>query len=276
MSPDNPARNPPAIQFTHASAFRDGVEILKDFTLSIREGEHLCILGPNGSGKSTIVRLIEGDLHARYQEPSPLLLFGEENWKLYELRKRLGVVSDRLQMRHSRGELVADILLSAFFGSIGLPLYVDITEEMLSRVVETADFLGISRLLERSAATLSSGELRRVLVGRALVHEPGMLLLDEPFTSLDIAARRSFSQLLGKLAASGKALVLVTHELAEIPAAIERIVCIKDGRLFADGPKDELLRSELLSELYGIPLKVERRGEVYDFSAQRDSPVQAG
>ncbi|MEI6874322.1 MAG: ATP-binding cassette domain-containing protein [Spirochaetota bacterium] len=246
-----------------ATVVKDGVEILRELSLVMHEDEHVCILGPNGSGKSTIVSLIAGDQYALWRPRAPVRLFGEENWKLFELRARLGLVSDRLQTEHSRDETVGDVLLSAFFGSVGLPLRVRVLPEMREKAADVASFLGIAGLVDRRTSTLSSGEMRRVLVGRALVHDPGMLLLDEPFTSLDIAARQGFTRLLRALASRGHTILLVTHDLAEIPPEIERIVLIKEGAIFADGPKTDVLNSEIISRLYGIEVRVRREDGRY-------------
>jgi iron complex transport system ATP-binding protein len=256
----------PAVEIDRATVRRGEVEILEEISLSIRADEHLAILGPNGSGKSTIVGLIAGDVPAVYREPAPVRLFGETSWNLFELRERLGIVSDRLQTRQEASFTVMEVLLSAFFGSVGLPLRAEIAPEMYAKAKEVAAFLKVSNLLERDPATLSSGQMRRVLVGRALVHDPDMLLLDEPFTSLDIAARHRFSLLLRDLAARGHAIVLVSHELSEIPPEIERIVLVKNGRIHADGPKAEILTSTTISDLYGLDLHVERRGDGYHCS----------
>ncbi|HUX41449.1 MAG TPA: ATP-binding cassette domain-containing protein [Rectinemataceae bacterium] len=250
-----------AVEIDHATLFRDGTEVLHDLHLVIGRHEHAAILGPNGSGKSSLVGLISGEFYAYYREPAPVRLFGQSLWNLFELRHRLGIVSDRLQTKHARDEKVMDVLLSAFFGSVGLPLYVEATAAMRDKANEIAEFLGLAGLRDRLSSTLSSGEMRRLLVGRALVHEPDMLLLDEPYTSLDIAARHVFSGLVRSLAARGHAIVIVTHDISEIPPEIERVVLLKGGRVFADGRKAELLNSESLSELYGLRLSVFREGE---------------
>ena len=252
-----------AVDIEGATVVRGGVEVLRDLSLVIARHEHVAILGPNGSGKSSLVGLLSGELFAYHREPAPVRLFGQELWNLFELRHRLGIVSDRLQIRHSRDETVLDVLLSAWFGSVGLPLYVEVSEEMRDTAKGIAAFLGIGGLLDRRGETLSSGEMRRLLVGRALVHEPEMLLLDEPYTSLDIAARHAFSAIVRSLAARGHAIVLVTHDIAEIPPEVERVIMFKEGRVFAEGPKGELLRDSTLSELYGLGLSVRREGEGY-------------
>ena len=116
-------------------------------------------------------------------------------------------------------------------------------------------------LAEQRMDTMSTGEARRVLIARALAPDPGALLLDEPTTGLDLAARHRFLQTLSKLAGLGKTLILVTHHVEEIIPEIERVILLKEGRVFMDGHKDDVLRSGPVSRLFGMPIEVRRHGE---------------
>ena len=252
-----------AIEINGATVIRGGRAVLKSISLSLGSEEHACILGPNGSGKSSLVKLISGELSPLYREPSAIRLFGQERWALFALRDRLGIVSDSLQQDQSRDESVLDTILSGFFGGVGLPLRVEPDGKMIAKAKEAADLLGVGTILDRRAFELSSGQLRRVLVARALVHKPEMLLLDEPYTSLDIGARVTFRACVSSLARRGHAIVLVTHELAEIGPEIDRVILIKNGEIQADGPKAEILSSEGMSTLFETPLIVAKEGDTY-------------
>jgi iron complex transport system ATP-binding protein len=252
-----------AIEIDDATVIRGGREVLRGLSLRLGIGEHACILGPNGSGKSTIVKMISGELYPLYREPAAIRLFGQESWELFALRGRLGIVSDSLQQDQTRDESVLDTILSGFFGGVGLPLRTSPSPSMIDKAREAAELLGLRAVLDRKASRLSSGQMRRVLVARALVHEPEMLLLDEPYTSLDVAARHYFRSCVSSLAARGHAIVLVTHELTEIAPEIERVILMKEGRIFADGPKTEILRSETISELFGLSLLVTEEAGLY-------------
>jgi iron complex transport system ATP-binding protein len=252
-----------AIELRDATVIRGGRAVLEGISLGLRADEHACILGPNGSGKSTLVRLISGELSPLYREPAAIRLFGQERWDLFALRGRLGIVSDSLQSTQARDESVLDTILSGFFGGVGLPMRTEADPRMIGKARDAADLLGLIPLLERRADELSSGQLRRVLVARALVHDPDMLLLDEPYTSLDIRARHIFGECVRDLAARGHAIVLVTHELSEIAPEIERVILVKDGSILADGPKVEILDSELISELFDMRVRVSREGGLY-------------
>ncbi len=246
-----------SIEMRDATVLLGGRPVLRDATFALEEGEHVCILGPNGSGKSTLVRLISGDLFPLHREPPAVRLFGRDRWDLFELRGRLGIVSDTLQAwQAAGGESVLDTILSGFFGGVGLPLRGAPEAWMEEKAREAARILGIEEILDRRANTLSSGQMRRALVARALIHEPDTLLLDEPYTSLDLAARHQFYQRVRLLAARGHAIILVTHELAEIPPETDRVILIQDGRIRADGPKRSILTSGNISALFGIPVEV--------------------
>jgi iron complex transport system ATP-binding protein len=252
-----------AIEIRDATVMRGEERVLRGISLSLVSGEHACILGPNGSGKSTIVKLISGDLYPLYAEPPAIELFGQDRWNLFDLRSRLGIVSDSLQVTQASDESALDTILSGFFGGVGLPLRGAPSPAMTAKAREAASLLGVGHILGKKADELSSGEMRRVLVARALVHDPEILLLDEPYSSLDIAARHSFARSLSALAARGHSIILVTHELSEIPEEIDRIILLRGGRIIADGPKAEVLRSELISELFGMPLRVRLEGGRY-------------
>ncbi|HOX13746.1 MAG TPA: ATP-binding cassette domain-containing protein [Spirochaetia bacterium] len=247
-----------------ATVLLGGRPVLREASFTLEEDEHVCILGPNGSGKSTIVRLISGDLFPLYREPAAVRLFGRERWDLFQIRGRLGIVSDTLQAwQAAGGESVRDTILSGFFGGVGLPMRGAPETWRERKAEEAARILGIEELLGRLVGTLSSGQMRRVLVARALVHEPKTLLLDEPYTSLDIAARHTFAERVRHLAARGHAIILVTHELSEIPPEMDRVILVKEGRILADGPKREVLVSGVISELFGIPLTVREENGRY-------------
>lgn len=252
-----------AIELDRATVVRGEEEVLHGVSLSLSSGEHACILGPNGSGKSTIVKLISGDLSPLYREPPAIRLFGLERWNLFDLRSRLGIVSDSLQAWQAGEDSALDTILSGFYGGVGLPLRVQAEEAMIEKARRTADVLGVAHILGKKADELSSGEMRRILVARALVHDPDILLLDEPYSSLDIAARHAFALTVRELAARGHSIILVTHELSEIPEEVDRVILVRGGRIFADGPKARILVSSLISELFGIPLRVSAEGGRY-------------
>jgi iron complex transport system ATP-binding protein len=248
----------PLIRLHDAEVVRDGRTILHVGELAFREGEHVAVLGPNGAGKSTLIGLITRDVRPLVREEPSVLLRGRARWDLFEARRVFGVVSDALQDDYRMRVSVADVVLSGFFGSVGLYRRGEVTDAMRTRAEELLVDLEIAPLAKRFMDTLSTGEARRALIGRALVHDPALLVLDEPTHGLDPAGTYHFLLLLRRLA-ERTALVIVTHHVSDIVPEVDRVVMLKDGGVFRDGPKRELLTAEALSALYGIPAEVEER-----------------
>lgn len=265
MTPGDPSRaaSHRLVEFRDATVVLGGCHILERVTLTLERGEHSAILGPNGSGKSTLVRTLTGDCRVYADGVGTVRVLGADRWDLFELRGRLGVVSDDLQAACDRPVTARQLVLGGFFGSIGTYPYQRITAAMQARTSEVLDFLGIEALAERRMDTLSTGEARRALIGRALVHDPGTLVLDEPFDGLDPSARYQLRELLRDLARGGTGLVLVTHDVADIIPEVTRVVMMADGRVESDLPKREALTSERLSALFGYPAEVTERGGWY-------------
>lgn len=264
MQPDDKQpEEAPLIELTDAVVTRDGACILRVGSLAFHRGEHVAILGPNGAGKSTLIGLVTRDVRPEWRARPPVLLEGRARWDIFDARRVFGLVSDVVQAEHSRPVRVLDVVLSGCFGSIGLYRRAEVTEAMLARAHELLSFLGIAHLAGRTMDTLSTGEARRALIGRALIHEPALLVLDEPTHGLDPGASYHFLALLRRIAAEGRTLLLVTHHVDDIVPEVERVVLLKGGAIVADGPKRGLLTSARLSELYGRPAHLEERDGWY-------------
>jgi iron complex transport system ATP-binding protein len=156
-----------------------------------------------------------------------------------------------------------ELVLSGFFGSIGIWPNHRVLPDMEQAAQAAMARLEVAHLADRWLDELSSGEARRLLIARALIHHPDTLLLDEPTTSLDLAAQREMRDHMRALAASGVGLLLVTHHLEEIVPEIDRVVLLRQGTIFADGSKGELLTSRRLSALFGVPLEVSEADGFY-------------
>jgi iron complex transport system ATP-binding protein len=242
------------LQLDHASVVRGDKAILDSIDLKIMTGEHAVILGPNGSGKSTLFKLITGDIRTMQDKGVPIRLFGLELWNVFDVRKMIGFVSNDLQDRYKRDVSGLDAVLSGFFGSIGL--YEDATPEQISKAKETAMIAGAQALLGKSMEVMSSGESKRILIARALVNEPKVLVLDEPANSLDISSKISLFATLRHLAREHCTLLLITHNIEEIIPEIDRVIMLKDGKVFRDGDKKRTLTSENISQLFDMPLEI--------------------
>ncbi|HET7535475.1 MAG TPA: ATP-binding cassette domain-containing protein, partial [Candidatus Didemnitutus sp.] len=244
--------------------------ILRDFNLQIKRGEHVALLGPNGSGKSTLIKAITRELYPiDGGDQMRFRVLGMEDWDINDLREHFGIVAlDQLQnLSHEitlRLVTARELVLSGYFNSLGLWPHHRVKPAQESHARQILRFLEISHLADRPVSAMSSGEQRRAMIGRALVHNPEALILDEPTNSLDPGAVREFRVVLRKLARAGKSLILVTHHVSDIIPEIERVILFKNGRIVADGPKKQLLTSPALAKLFGAKLRVVRRGKEYD------------
>jgi iron complex transport system ATP-binding protein len=258
-SPTHPPAGSPLLAFEHVTVHRNGRTALDDVTLSIGAGEHVAIVGPNGSGKSTFIKTITRELYPIAQPDCAVRMMGRERWNVADLRAHLGLVSNDLVAACTRELTGRDVVLSGFFSSIGLWPHHEITPDM----EETADAvlarLEVPHLAGRFVNEMSSGEAKRVLIGRALVHNPETLLFDEPSNSLDFHAQFELRELFRKLARSGTGLLLVTHHLPDIVPEIERVLLLKDGRVFRDGAKEDVLTAPILSELFNLRVELVHR-----------------
>jgi iron complex transport system ATP-binding protein len=261
---------PPLLQMQAASIVKNGRCILDGLSLEIREGEHTAILGPNGAGKSSFIRLFTRE---EYPEPHahgapPVLIFGQDLWNVFELRSLLGIISTDLQDNFLNRTLPGqtrslDVVLSGFFASYGLFWHQEVTESMRVRARRALALLEAEHLAEAFIETMSTGEARRILIARALVHEPRALILDEPTTGLDLLARSRFLKTLRNLARRGQTIILVTHRVEEIFPEIDRVILLNHGRILHDGPKREVLTSRRLSSMFGAPIRVRQSRGYY-------------
>jgi iron complex transport system ATP-binding protein len=256
MAQSAPAR-PPIVEFKHVSVDHGAFRALDDITLAIHAGEHTAIVGPNGSGKSTLLKVLTRECYPRLLEPPPeVRILGQEAWRLFDLRAALGIVTNELVEKCMKPYPLRETVLSGFFGSIGVwPNHV-VTSAMEEKAREVMERLEIADLAEREMTAMSSGEQRRAVIARALVHDPRALVLDEPTNSLDIHSTRELRRTLRRLAQAGITIVLVTHHLPDIIPEIGRVVALKRGRILADGPKAQILRAETLSAIFDTPVEV--------------------
>jgi iron complex transport system ATP-binding protein len=259
----NSTQNPALLAFHHVSVMLGSKRVLHDITLKVEAGEHVAILGPNGCGKSTLIKTITRECYPLIEPQSSLTLLGRDTWNVFELRSLLGIVSSDLMRRCTREITGREVVLSGFFSSIGLQPYHEVTAAMMEKSSEVLELLEAGHLADREMTEMSSVEAHRLLIGRALVHDPLALLLDEPANSLDLRAALELRGILRKLAQAGTGILMVTHHLPDILPEIARVVLLRQGRVFADGPKSELLTTERLTELFGLPVELARRDGYY-------------
>lgn len=251
------------VYLENASVARGEKIVLHDISLQIASGEHIAILGPNGCGKSTLIKTMTCECYPVACEGMHARIFGRERWEVFELRKRLGVVAAEFPSERTLHTLGRDAVITGFFSSSTIWPELHVTAAMRNHAAEVLQQLEASHLAEKPVGEMSAGEMRRVLIARALVHNPEMLLIDEPSNALDLAAQSELRQTLRRLAERGVGIVLITHHLADILPEIDRVVMLRQGRIFADGSKSELLTEERLQKLFGIPVTMAQRDGFY-------------
>lgn len=250
----------PILSFENLDLSYELTPVLKNISLRIDSGEHCVILGANGSGKSSLIKLITSELYPSYkQEPFHREILGRERWAITELRQHIGVVTNDLHSRfaYERENLSGfETVLSGFFGTLGLFDHLEVKVEYLEGAVNAMKRLGIEHLRDKPLSQMSTGELRKCIVARALVHPVRAILLDEPTVGLDIKAQIDFIEMMRSLGADGTTVILVTHHIEEIYEEISKVVLLKEGRIIAQGSKEEVLNSANLSETFDIELDV--------------------
>jgi len=248
----------PLLDLRNVTVMRGNNLALDRLTLQIASGERVCILGPNGSGKSTLIKTITRECYPVQRDDSAISILGRGVWNIFDLRPLLGIVSPDQLAACTTDATGMDVVLSGFFSSTRIFPNHHPAAEHRERADAALARLRIAHLAERPVAEMSSGEAKRTLIARALVHEPKTLLLDEPGNTLDICGQLELRATLRELANAGLGIVLVTHHVPEIIPEIERVVLLQKGRVVADGSKEKVLTSEQLSALFGAHVRVFR------------------
>jgi iron complex transport system ATP-binding protein len=256
--PGEPSK-PALLSLNRVTVMRGERAALEDVTLRIDAGEHVCILGPNGCGKSTLIKTITRECYPLANDGSSISILGRERWNIFELRSLLGIVSPDLLASCTTDATGCDVVLSGFFSSTRIFPHQEPNPALLASSIEAMERLGIVHLAGRPVAHMSSGEAKRTLIARALVHDPQALLFDEPSNALDIGAQIQLRETMRQLAQSGLGILLVTHHVAEIIPEVERVVLLREGHISADGPKDEILTASRLSDLFGASVRIGRQ-----------------
>jgi len=252
------AHEEPLVEIRNATIWRGETLVFDGLDLSIRQHERIAIVGPNGAGKTTLLKVINRELYPVVRHDSYVRILGREQWNVWELRRHFGIVSDDLQRRYAPVTTALEVVVSGFYSSIGVhgTLADRVTDEELAAARHALAESGVADLAATPLRHMSTGQRRRCLLARALVHDPATLILDEPTAGLDFAASFDYLDRIRSLAARGRNIVLVTHHLNEIPPEIDRVVLLDAGRVAADGPKAEVLTAERLSDVYDTAIRV--------------------
>jgi iron complex transport system ATP-binding protein len=257
------------INLVDVSVVRSGAPILAGIDWAVAEGEHWVVLGPNGAGKTTVLQIAATLLHPT---TGVVEVLDERigTVDVFELRPRIGLASSALAARIPPDERVRDVVMTSAWAVLGRwRERYDAYDE--HRAGELLAAWGLRRLAGHRFGTLSEGERKRAVIARALMADPEVLLLDEPAAGLDIAGREDLLRRIDALTAPGPAptLVMVTHHVEEVPAVATHVLLLRDGRVVARGPVDEVLNGGNLAATFGLPIEVARHGPRWSAHVRR-------
>ncbi len=249
------------LELRDISVIRGGKKILGPLTFSVSPGERWVVLGPNGAGKSTLLQILATRIFPSTGSVSVLSkVMGKTD--LSEMRTRIGICGALISEDIPYNEKVRDVVLTAAYAILGRwnEAY-DLWDE--SRAVALLTTFGVRELADRTYGTLSEGERKRVQISRALMADPELLLLDEPAAGLDLGGREDLLRRFSIFASDphAPASILVTHHIEEIPAGTTHALILKDGKIAVSGPIAEVITSEHMSAVFGLPITVNHDGE---------------
>ncbi len=272
------------LEIVDATVVKRGRKALDGLTLTIRRGAHTAVIGPNGSGKSTLMNLLTLEDRASALPGTTVRVCGRDRWNVFDLRAKLGILSADLHHRFVNGNsagrvLAVDAVLSGLLTTIGWVRQEETTDAMRRRAADVLARLGVSHLAHARLNEMSTGEARRVLIARALVNDPEVLVLDEPTTGLDMVARGHFLDAIREVARQGTTVLLVTHRIEEIVPEITEIVLLRRGKVVAAGAKSDTLTSANLSAVFESPIVVSEADGYFSakvHAASSETSAEAG
>lgn len=244
------------LELKNIEVWQNNQVLVKCLNLDLTLGEPTTVLGPNGSGKSTLVKLIERRLHPVVKPNSHLRLFGTDRIHLQNLRQRIGILNTELDERIPQRCSAGEVVLSGCFGSTRLGRGQEPTEQQQKQTQQLLERFELQSLKNRQYCQLSDGQKRRLLLARAIIHQPEVLVLDEPARALDLRACYQLIGMIRELCQDGVTVVQVTHRIDTIVPEMKRLVLLQDGSVYDQGCPNELLTSGKLSKLFKTNLTI--------------------
>ena len=236
------------------NCFKNGYKVIKNLNLKIAYSENVILIGPNGSGKSSLIEVINRNIYPVITNESKLKIFNKELINIWELRKRISTVNNDIKNRINPNLQVFDLILSGIYG--GYCYIQNKSERDLYEVENIIKKMNISNLTKKNFSFLSDGEKQISLIARALIKKPDILILDEPIANLDYKSKFFVIDKINELSKLNTKILCVTHNISMITEIYDRVIMLKDGKIFADGYQNKVINSENFNKLYGIDVEV--------------------
>ena len=247
--------------FKNINVYIDQKKILSNINIKLNFGENIVILGPNGSGKSTFLKLLNRSIYPVISEKSSLKLFNKENINIWDIRSKVGFLFKEMEERVINGVTLYDLIASGFSGAFNSRYYKLLSETQKIKIENLIKEWELDNIINKEFQSLSDGQKRRALLARALVYEPNILVLDEPFSNLDLKSNFILNKNLNCLIDKSVNIVYVTHNLESILAKTNRVILFKGGQIVNDGNPNQIINSKIISDLFRISIKVIKQDE---------------
>ena len=238
------------------NVYIDQKKVLSNININLHYGENTVILGPNGSGKTTFLKLLNRSIYPITSYNSSFKLFNKENINIWDLRKRIGFLFKEMEQRVNNGVKLYDVISSGFSGIFNSRYTNLLSEREKIKINNLINEWDLSNIIDNDFQSLSDGQKRRALLARALVYEPSLLVLDEPFCNLDLKSNYILNKNINKLINQSINIIYITHNLDSILPETNRVILMKEGKIINDGSPNELIKTKILSDLFNISINV--------------------
>ncbi len=246
----------PWFEICNGEVWNNGHKLISNLDLQLNLGENIVLLGPNGSGKTTLVKIISRELYPVIKSNGYIKYFGENRINLWNIRKDIGFLYTNQENRIPNKTLPIDLISAGINGIYGSGTQREVDHSDFKRTNELIEYLQIGHLKVKQFGLLSDGEKRMVLIARALINKPKVLVLDEPTCRLDLKSKFRLLSMLQHLASNGTTILQSTHDVDSIFKGTNRVILIKDCKIQKDGNLHDIINAKQLSILFNTSLTV--------------------